>query len=194
MMVVPPTYVKRDGVQYRVDGVHHNCVFMFSQHQKCFVLDARLGTMFAKSYHPITLATFTKDPKLVINGVLGTDACADRYDFCAYELLSVEALKKAKTYSTNLSKLLNLDIPRSVLNLSLIPILGALVERISAKELHQGVKTLLGVDIPKVTVNYLSGGYLIEGGVTVENLLYMVRNDGRLPFYDWNWDGTSRSE
>jgi len=175
MIVTPPTYVKRDGIQYRVDGVSGNYVFLWSQHNKGFVLDVSLGTLVAKNYHPVTLAMATLSPKSVIEGILGPGTCETPWDYHTAFWTS-DKLKILKGYSTNLSKLLVVDCPDSVLPLRCIPIVEAMLMRVPAKELHQGIKSLYSIDIPKVTVNYLSGGYMMS--LTLEELLTKARDQG----------------
>jgi len=177
MIVTPPTYVKRDGVQYRIDGVEDNFVFLWSQHGKGFVLSVDLGSLIQKNYHPVSLAMATLRPLSVINGVLKTTS----FD-CAVNLMADEIdtrdMLVLDSYSRKLGNLLGLDVPCSVASWKQLPIVEAIVTRVPAKELYQGVKLLYGIEIPKVTVNYLGGGYLMS--ITLEELLSQVQEEGAL--------------
>jgi len=177
LIVTPPTYVKRDGIQYRVDGVLDNTIFLWSQHSRGFVLDSSLGTMISQNYHPVTLAIHTPRPQKVVEGILGGGNYRYRTDF--HTSMSAQSnLNLLKNYSTNLSKLANVDEPSSVLRVRCLPVVEAIISRIPAKELYQGVKSLYGIEIPKVTVNYLSGGYQMPW--TLEELLRKVQEQGRI--------------
>lgn len=175
MLVVPPTYVKRDGIQYRIDGVSGNFVFMHSQHGKNFVMNIGTGSLLLKNYHPITLATVADMPIEVIEGVLDDFVGFEGMKGFTSKYFTLESMKVANQYLVNLSRLLDLSC-RGVLSVHLIPIVEAMVRGVPARELHQGIKSLYSVDIPKVVVNYLSGGYQME--LTLEELLRMVREEG----------------
>lgn len=172
MLVTPPTYVRRDGVQYRVDGVAKDFVFMWSQHNQGFVVDIRGGSLMAKNYHPVTLASFTFRSKEVLEGILGEGKVQYPHQYNGADDMSMDTVRFLKTNSTRLSKLIDMDVPCSIARYSLMPIVDAVLRKVSAKEFMQGIKSLYGLEIPKVTVNYLSGGYLMP--FTLEKLLRLA--------------------
>lgn len=172
MLVTPPTYVKRDGVQYRIDGVAENFVFMWSQHNQGFVVDIRGGSLMAKNYHPVTLASFTYESKQVLEGILGKDRVAYPHQYTGADDMSMDTVRFLKTNSTRLGKLIDMNLPRSVVHYSYMPIVDAILRKVPAKEFMQGKKSLYDLEIPKVVVNYLSDGYLMP--MTLERLLRLA--------------------
>jgi len=177
MMVTPPTYIKRDGIQYRVDGVHENKVFLWSQFDKSFVLDVSLGTLIQQAYHPSNLVQYTLQSWKVCYGIFGEEWSTADHGM-SWREGDVRALRMAKEYVLRLSRLVTLHIPCSVVSITLLPIIEAVIVRVPAKEFHQGIKSLYGVDIPKVQVNYLSKGYQME--CSLEELVCKVRDEGQL--------------
>jgi hypothetical protein len=162
-------YVKRDGVQYRVDGVMLNQVFMHSQHDKSFALDVSTGTLVSQKYHPITLARYTLESNRVIKGILKTHLNNEDFES---SWLQLENLKLVQAYEVSLHMLAGLKVPSSVVPMLYLPIIEAFIVRVPAKELYQGIKTMYDFEAPKMQVNYLSQGYLMEG--TLQELLWRV--------------------
>jgi len=178
MLVTPPTYVKKDGVQYRVDGVSKNFVFIWSQHNKGFVFDVSTGSLIANDYHPVTLASRTYRSKDVLEGILGQGSTLHPHEFSDAGQMSTDTLRKLRGFSMRLSKLTNLDVPCSVLKLHLLPVVEALLNGVPAKELNQGIKSLYDFDVPKIVVNYLNGGYQMP--FTLERLLRMIGGEAMI--------------
>jgi len=170
MIVCPPMYVKRDGVQYRVDGIQMNKIYLRSQHQKDFTVDVSLGNLVQQDYHPITLAQWTDSPYSVIGGVLGIEP--NEVPTFRPDEVNLKECQMAGIYEINLHKLSKINLPSAVLGSLYLPIVEAVLTRVPAKELFQGIKTLFGYEIPKVQVNYLSSGYMMN--VPFERLLYRV--------------------
>jgi hypothetical protein len=178
MLVAPPTFVKRDGVQYRIDGVSGNFVFLWSQHNSGFVVDVRGGSLIAKNYHPVTLASFTFRSKEVLEGMLGKGHPQYPHQFTGAEHHDMETVRLIKTGSTRLGKLLELDVPCSAIPYGYMPIIDAMLRKVPAKEFSQGIKSLYDFEIPKVVVNYLSGGYIMP--YPLEGLLRLVMGERAL--------------
>jgi len=178
MLVTPPTYVKKDGVQYRVDGVSGNYVFMWSQHNKGFVFDVSTGSLISQDYHPVTLASRTFKSKKVLEGILGAGATDYPHEFSGAEGMTMDTVRKLKSFSMNLSKLTHLSVPCSVLGVQFLPIVQALLSGVPAKELVQGIKSLYDYDVPKIVVNYLSGRYQMP--FKLERLLRMIGGEAMI--------------
>jgi len=152
MMLIPPTYVKRDGQQLRMDGVHHNWVFMLDTRSNGYVLNVREGSLLKLQYHPIDLAFKTRQPKLVWEGMC-VKLEKRRY------LVNLEFVRESRNYVENLDLLGALRIPQAIVPTSYIQIVEAFVRKVPAKELYQGVKTVFNIELPKMIQSYLNGGY-----------------------------------
>jgi len=163
MILTSPTFVKRNGERFRVDGIHANCVFMQNYHMKGVMLDLSTGVLQSLDYHPFTLLRHTYCPRTVCKH-LGISAEIGPG--------SLEFIKTLRKYEGKLQELASCGDGLNVLYPSVFPVLEALITGVSAKEIYQGTKTAFDYEVPKLIVNYLSGGYQTE--ILIEVILRQV--------------------
>jgi len=155
MLLVPPTMVRRDGNQLRVDAVHENSVFCTDTRAKAgFLLDLGAGVLQEVAYHPLNLVTQTESPDEVLGSL------APRYHGVSRN--SIQFPRFLDEYEDNLWKLSILDVPNSVITDECIPVVVAFMLRTNPKEIHQGLKTAYGLTPPKMIMNYLTQGYQFD--------------------------------
>jgi len=152
MMLIPPTFVKRDGRQLRMDAVHRNTVYLCDTQLGSRFLDVTTGSVFKLNYHPYTLVYKTRNPKLVLKK-LGLN------EGLSGGIVNLQYVREAKKYLSKLLTLSAVDLPSCIVPNNVIQLVEAFVRGVSTKELFQGAKTALNIQLPKMVQNYLNGGY-----------------------------------
>lgn len=174
MMLTPPTYVKRDGRQLRMDAVHRNGVFLTDNQYGGLILDITTGSVLQLNYHPIDLVRRTRSPATVFRsmGMIDFDELSAKVTLRMAEL--------GRQYVTSLHKLSGVSEPCAVVPPKFIQLIEAFVKGVPTKELYQGAKTAFGLELPKMTKNYLNGGYLWEDSRrSLETFVLQAMSDAR---------------
>lgn len=161
MLLLPGTYVKRDNVVFKVHGLDGDFVYLTNHHLKTCRLDLRLGMLRPFNYVPYELAEKTGQLEALISIMFPDQEEGMR---------SVFVQSDYERADHQFDKCWKLEC---YLNDFYQPILLGMIRNIDAKELHQGVKSVYGFEIPKMMVCYLTNGYHFDG--TVECLIRDIR-------------------
>lgn len=170
MMVTPPFVVKRDGTLYRIDGISNDTLFMTCLRKKGYVLDVTTGLLICQNYHPARLLTSTCLPEQEKSRLLPVVGSSLRGHLDLSDALRV--------YESKLEELNKIDFPKAIVPSRFLPILGGFVKGVDGVKMFQGIKTAFGFEIPKVTVNYLTGGYHMQ--YSLEELVLRVMDHAGL--------------